>query len=95
VGYCFADAWACAYDGDDGFVGGVFGHCGGVEGGSGLLGAMSRQLPSHFVVDESSKISITESLLCISRRVGAGCMISFDAGKRRNAFLGTSEPGVE
>jgi hypothetical protein len=28
VGYCFADAWACAYNGDDGFVGGVGRHGG-------------------------------------------------------------------
>jgi hypothetical protein len=28
VGYCFADAWACAYDGDDGFVAGVGRHDG-------------------------------------------------------------------
>ena len=28
VGYCFANAWTCTHDGDDGFVGGVGGHDG-------------------------------------------------------------------
>ena len=50
---------------------------------------------SHLVVDIGSKISTTESLLCIACRAGAGCMISFDAGKTRNAFLGTSEQDVD
>ena len=95
MGYCFADAWACAYDGDDGFVGGAFRHDGDVGGGGRLLGTMSRHLSSHLVVEMSSKISTTESLSCIARRVGAGCMISFDAGKTRNAFLRTSEQDVE
>ena len=83
MGYCFADAWACAYDGDDGFVGGVFGHGGDVGGGAGLLGAMLGHLSSHLFKQVGSKLSTTESLLCIACRAGAGCMISFDAGKTR------------
>jgi len=44
VGYCFADAWTCTHDGDDGFVGGVPGHVDDVKAGGGLLGAKSRHL---------------------------------------------------